>query len=376
MTANRTQRFITLDVFRGMTVCLMIIVNTQGSGAIPFTQMMHAEWNGCTLTDLVFPSFLFAVGNAMVFANKKFQTMPAKSVWYKIIKRTILIFIVGYLLTWYPFVGWNGEGKIWWKPFAETRVMAVLQRIALCYFFAAVIVRYASLKKIIVIAALLLLLYWALLYFLGDTGAQYTIEGNIVRKFDMLIIGRQHMYKEKGIVFDPEGLLSTVPAIVNVLIGYITGAFIVREGATYKCIAKLLAAGSLLVFAGLCWNTVLPFNKKLWTSSYVCYTSGIDIIVLGLLFYLLECKRWKTGVYFFTVFGKNPLFIYVLSNLLGVFFLFYISKDVILIDWLNEKVFQVIAPGALGCLLFSICFTFICWLAGWWLDKKKIYIRL
>jgi predicted acyltransferase len=376
MNDNKIQRFITLDVFRGMTVCLMIIVNTQGSGATPFTQMMHAEWNGCTLTDLVFPSFLFAVGNAMVFANKKFETMSGKTVWYKIIKRAALIFIAGYLLTWYPFVGWNGEGKIWWKPLAETRIMAVLQRIALAYFFAAVIVKYASKKNVTIISLILLLLYWASLYFFGDTGAQYTIEGNAVRKLDLFIIGEQHMYKESGIVFDPEGLLSTIPAVVNVLIGYLTSAFIIRKGATYEGIAKLMMAGLSLVIAGLCWDTAFPINKKLWTSSYVCYTSGIDIIVISLLFYLLEFKQWKTGVSFFTVFGKNPLFIYVLSNLLGVFFSFYISKDVVLIEWMNNKIFQVIAPGALGCLLFAVSFTLICWLAGWWMDKKKIYIRL
>ena len=212
--------------------------------------------------------------------------------------------------------------------------------------------------------------------FLEITAHKYTIEGNAVRKLDLLLIGEQHMYKERGIVFDPEGLLSTIPSIVNVLIGYLTSAFIIRKGANYECISKLLIAGLLLVFTGLCWNVAFPINKKLWTSSYVCYTSGIDIIVVSFLFYLIEFKQWKTGVYFFTVFGKNPLFIYVLSNLLGVFFMLHVSKDVVLIDWLNNKIFQVIAPGALGCLLFAVCFTFICWLAGWWLDKKKIYIRL
>ncbi|MFT4155862.1 acyltransferase family protein [Parafilimonas sp.] len=376
MAENRTQRFVTLDVFRGITVCLMIIVNTQGGGATPFAQMMHAGWNGCTLTDLVFPSFLFAVGNAMVFAGRKFETMPSKAVWHTIIKRTLLIFIIGYLLAWYPFIGWNGAGKIWCKPLAETRIMAVLQRIALCYFIAAVVVKYASQRKVVVLSAALLFLYWALLFLFGDKGAQLTIEGNAVRKLDLLLIGEQHIYKEQGIAFDPEGLLSTIPAVVNVLTGYLTSAFIVRKGATYECIAKLLMAGLVLIFTGLCWNTVFPFNKKLWTSSYVCYTSGIDIIVMGLLFYLIECKQWKAGVYFFTVFGKNPLFIYVLSNLLGAFFMLYVSKDVVLADWLSENIFQIIAPGPFGCLLFAVSFTFICWLAGLWMDKKKIYIRL
>ena len=376
MNAYKEKRFITLDVFRGMTVCLMIIVNTQGSGAVPYTQMMHADWNGCTLTDLVFPSFLFAVGNAMVFANEKFKVLPERIVWYKIIKRSFFIFLVGYLLAWYPFSDWNGEGNIWWRPISHTRIMAVLQRIALAYLFAAIIVRYASPKRIFITAVLLLLSYWALLFFFGDAGAQYTMEGNAVRKLDLLLLGETHMYKERGIVFDPEGLLSTIPSIVNVLGGYLVGTFIVRKGSTYECIAKLLIVGVLLLFIGQCWNVFFPINKKLWTSSYVCYTTGVDIIVISLLLYLIEIRTWKTGIYFFTVFGKNPLFIYILSNLLGVFLIFYVSKDEVVIDWLNENIFQIITPGSLGCLLFSIFFTMICWLAGWWMDKKKIYVRL
>lgn len=376
MNSTANKRFATLDVFRGITVFLMIVVNTQGSGAMPYTQMMHAGWNGCTLTDLVFPSFLFAVGNAMVFANKKFEVLPANKGWYKIIKRTVLLFIIGFLLAWYPFIGWSGEGDIWWKPFAETRIMAVLQRIALAYFFAAVIIKYLSQKNVAIASVILLLLYWFLLYAFGDKGYQYTIEGNAVRKLDLLVLGEQRMYKESGVAFDPEGLLSTIPSVVNVLAGYLTGAFIVREGSTYKGLAKLLMAGVLLLFAGICWNVVFPLNKKLWTSSYVCYTTGIDIIFISFLLYTIEFKQWKRSVYFFSVFGKNPLFIYVLSNLLGVLLILYVSKDTIVTDWLNQNIFQAIAPGSFGCLLFSIFFTLLCWLAGWLMDKKKIYVRL
>jgi len=376
MNGAANKRFTTLDVFRGITVFLMIVVNTQGSGAVPYPQMMHADWHGCTLTDLVFPSFLFAVGNAMVFANKKFKALPAKTVWYKITKRTVLLFIIGFLLAWYPFIGWNGQGDVWWKPFAETRIMAVLQRIALAYFFAAVIIKYLSEKNILIASVILLLLYWLLLYVFGDAGTPYTIEGNAVRKLDLLILGEQNMYKERGITFDPEGLLSTIPSVVNVLAGYLAGAFLLREGTTYKGLAKLLTAGFLLLFAGICWNQFFPLNKKLWTSSYVCYTTGIDVIFISFLLYAIEFKQWKLGVYFFSVFGKNPLFIYVLSNLLGVLLILYVSKDVIVIDWLNQHVFQAIAPGPAGCLLFALFFTCICWLTGWLMDKKKIYVRL
>lgn len=376
MDKDKSVRFATLDVFRGMTVFWMIIVNTQGSLAVPYAALQHAEWNGCTLADLVFPSFLFAVGNSLSFTVIKFASMGTKAVWYKILRRSFLIFLIGYLLSWYPFVGWNGQGHIWMKPFSETRILSVLQRIALAYGIAAFIVYYASEKWTYAWCGILLIGYWAILYVGGDTNAQYTIEGNAVRKLDLFVLGPAHMYKEKGIPFDPEGILSTLPSVVNVLAGYLVGSYIRKEGKTYSCIAHLLIAGNLLLIIGICWNGLFPINKKLWTSSFVVYTTAIDIIIVTILFYFIEVKQWKTGASFFNVFGRNPLFIYIFSNLIGIFLVFHVNRNTILIDWLNAHIFQRIAPGPLGCLLFSFFFTLICWAAGLVLDKKKIYIRI
>jgi len=370
-----SQRFTTLDVFRGITIFLMIIVNTQGSGAAPYPPLEHAQWNGCTLTDLVFPSFLFAIGNAMPFAMKKWEGLPGKKIVYKILKRTFLIFLTGYLLTWYTTMHFI-NGHIEFTPFLQTRIMAVLQRIALCYCIAAFIVHYFSLRMIVVTSIIFLIVYWMFLYTLGDPAMQYTITGNVVRKIDLSILGVQHMYREQGIIFDPEGLLSTIPAIVNVLAGYLTGAFIIQKGKTYECVAKLAIAGSLLIIIALFWNYFFPFNKKLWTSSYVLYTSAIDILTISVLFFAIEIKQWKHGIHFFSVLGKNPLFIYVLSNLFLFFFILNITPDKIFIDWINEIFFQKIAPGSFGSLLFAVSFTMICWCLAWIMDKKRIYIRL
>jgi len=158
------QRFITLDVFRGMTVFLMIVVNTQGSGAEPYAAMMHAEWNGCTLTDIVFPSFLFAVGNAMSFARKKFATMSDAAVLGKIFKRTLLIFLLGFLLYWFPFFHQATNGGWSLSPISHTRILGVLQRIALCYCFASLLIQYCSTRTIVVVSILLLAGYWVSLY--------------------------------------------------------------------------------------------------------------------------------------------------------------------------------------------------------------------
>lgn len=351
------QRFVTLDVFRGMTVFLMIVVNTQGSGTVPYSAMMHAEWNGCTLTDLVFPSFLFAVGNAMSF------TQPGLS---KIFRRSLLLFLIGWLLTWWPFTA----------PLAETRLLAVLQRIALAYCLAALAVRRWNERKVLILSIAILLVYWLLLYLLGMPGGQYTIEGNAVRRIDLWILGPQHMYREKGVAFDPEGLLSTLPAIVNVLAGWLAGKWILRKGVSYTTVAELLVAGLLLIGISMVWGEWLPLNKKLWTSSYVIFSSAIDLLVLGVLFYFIEVRGWKKGAAFFGVFGKNPLFIYILSTVMGIFFVMRVSGGSIFIDWINEVFFQRITPGPMGALLFSLSYTLICWFAGWVLDKRKIYIRL
>lgn len=375
MKSSNSQRFITLDVFRGMTVFLMIIVNTQGSGAAPFSQLEHAEWNGCTLTDLVFPSFLFAVGNAMPFAFKRFEGLGEKVILYKIVKRSFLIFLVGYLLAWYTTIHFV-NGHLEFSSFSQTRVMAVLQRIALCYLTAALIFHYFSVRWVIIISIFLLFLYWFLLYVIGDKGAELGITGNAVRKIDLTIIGEQHMYRERVIAFDPEGLLSTITATVNVLAGYFVGLFIIKKDKTYETVAKLALASLVLIFAALCWSYFFPFNKKLWTSSYVVFTTGIDVAVLSLLFYFIEIKSIKTDVYFFSVMGKNPLFIYVLSNLFLIFLIMPVKTNRIFIDWINAVFFQKIASGPMGCLLFSIAFTMVCWFFAWIMDKRKIYIRL
>lgn len=383
LNKNMTIRFVTLDVFRGMTVFLMIVVNTQGSGAMPYGPLMHAQWDGCTLTDLVFPSFLFAMGNAMAFALKRqgsasaapMNPAPATSInamvgdkafLLRIARRAILLFTIGFLLAWYPFT----------HPFSETRILSVLQRIALAYFLAALATRYLSERAVVWLAVILLLGYWVLLFFFGDPGAQYAVEGNAVRKLDLLILGSSHMYREGSAAFDPEGILSTIPAIVNVLAGWLAGRLIFRKGKSFAAVSELFLAGTILLVAALLWNCTLPFNKKLWTSSYALYSIGIDLIAMGSLFYLIEMRSWKRGVSFFSVFGRNPLFIYIFSNIIGIFLVMRVVGNSIFIDWINAVFFQRIAPGAMGCLLFSACFTLLCWSVGWILDRKKIYIRL
>ncbi len=372
-------RFLSLDVFRGITVCFMIIVNTPGSGATPFSPLLHASWHGFTPTDLVFPSFLFAVGNAMSFSIKKNIDAANTAVLGRILKRTILIFLLGFLMYWFPFFAFNTEGNLSLTPISETRIMGVLQRIALCYFFAAIMIHYLSDKVIMIISALLLVGYWIILLLFGDPADPFSMQGNAGQYLDKFFLGDSHLYHGEGIAFDPEGLLSTMPAIVNVIIGYFTGKFIQQKDKGFETIAKLFLIGGLLILLALCWNTVFPVNKKLWTSSFVLLTTGLDLAIIAALLYIVEIEKWNKWNWtkFFTVFGKNPLFIYLLSELLLVpFYRIQITPDANLHSWINTFFFQVIAPGAIGSLLFAVCYMLFCWLIGWWLDKKRVYIKV
>ncbi len=373
----KTERFLSLDVFRGITIALMIIVNTPGTGAEIYGYLIHTHWFGFTLADLVFPSFLFAVGNSLSFSMMKMKQAPAVDVWIKIIKRTIIIFLLGYLMYWFPFFKIGGSGGWMLKPLSETRIMGVLQRIALCYFFASVIFYYLSERTAVVISVLILFGYWAILYVFGEPGAKLEMATNAASKFDLSVLGLGHIYKKDSIPFDPEGILSTLPAIVNVVFGYIAGIFIQKKGKSFEGIAMLLMFGFALTSLALWWDLIFPIGKKLWTSSFVLYTVGLDLSIMAVLIYFIEIKKVKTGVAFFNVFGKNPLFIYLFSELFYVILrLIPVGNGLDAFQWLSEKIFQNIAPGALGSLLTALMFMLMCWLLGYLLHKKRIYIKI
>ena len=203
--------------------------------------------------------------------------------------------------------------------------------------------------------------------------------GNAGTKIDIFVMGNNHLYHDKGgpVAFDPEGLFSTLPSIVNVIGGYVAGVFIQQKGKTYEAISKLFIAGLVLIVTALFWSQFFPLAKKLWTSSFVLLTVGIDLMALGLFIFLVEIKQWKMGSYFFLVFGKNPLAIYLLSELLLVCFqLLWVKPGISFYQWVNQHFFQVLFAGSLGTLAFAVCYMLVCWLVGFWLDKKKIYIKI
>jgi predicted acyltransferase len=263
------------------------------------------------------------------------------------------------------------------KPISHTRILGVLQRIALCYCIAALITHYLRTKWIILVSAILLLGYWALLYLFGEPGQQLTMLGNAGNKLDVLLMGENHLYHGEGVPFDPEGWLSTLPSVVNVIGGYLAGTFIQRKGKNYETIALLLLTAAVMIFVALFWGQFFPIGKKLWTSPFVLLTVGLDLAILSLLIYAVEIRHWERGTRFFVVFGKNTLAIYLLSELLLIsFFLITVQSGADFYTWVNNAVFQAVLPGPFGSLAFAICYMLLFWLVGYWLHKRKIYIRI
>ena len=381
------QRFYSLDVFRGATVCLMILVNNPGTWAHIYSPLEHAPWHGLTPTDLVFPFFLFAVGNALAFIMPKLEAGGDAAFWKKVLKRSLLIFGIGLFLTWWPFVKWD-DGALVFKPWSYiddkgnpqgVRILGVLARIALCYFFASVIIYYMKPRAAFFTGLVLLLLYWMLCFLLGEKGDPYSMTGWFGNNVDRSVLGLAHMYKGEGIPFDPEGIMSTMSAIVNVIFGYLVGDYIQKKGKNFEMLSGLFVAGVAMLVTGFCWDMIFPINKKIWTSSYTIYTSGLAIITLATMIYLIEFKNAKGWLSkFFDVFGKNALFVFALSAFLPKgLALIKLGPGVNPWNWLYKKVLIHI-PGAPenGSLAYAICVITFMWFICWWMDKKKIYVKV
>ena len=392
------QRFYSLDVFRGATVALMILVNNPGSWSHIYAPLDHAEWHGCTPTDLVFPFFLFAVGNAMAFVMPKLEAAGPAVFWKKIIKRTLLIFGIGIFLNWFPFCfyenniltlrTWNHAFLLSNGEIIGVRLFGVLQRIALSYFFASVIIHFFKVRGSFVVSAFILFFYWFLCV-AANPSDPFSITGWFGTGVDKNLIGAKHMYHGEGIAFDPEGLMNTFAAIVQVVLGYLAGNYILQKGKTHEMLNGLFVAGCVLVFAGFCWDMVFPINKKIWTSSYTIYTTGLALLILSVLIHLIEFKNSK-GAWsrFFDVFGKNALFIFALSGILPRFLALiripgavdatgkqnYFSP----LSWFYETLCKPIFPSdpRIGSLIYALCFIAMMWFFAWLLHRKKIYIKV
>ncbi|NQZ79927.1 MAG: DUF1624 domain-containing protein [Colwellia sp.] len=357
-------RYIALDAFRGLTIALMILVNTPGSWDFVYSPLLHANWHGATPTDLVFPFFLFIIGSAMYFSYKKTNFSFSGAQVNKLLKRALIMFFIGLALNAYPFV----------TPFDELRIMGVLQRIAIAYFLAGVLVLLFERRGIIISSVIILLAYWLLMLAVGSDQA-YSLEHNIIRQFDVFLLGEHHIWGGKGLPFDPEGLLSTIPAVVNVLIGFELTRIVTSIDNKTECVVKLIKIGVAGIVLSLLWDTVMPINKSLWTSSYVIYSSAIACFVLALFIYLIDIKGFEKPVVPLLVYGTNPMFIYVLSWLWTTTYLFITIEGIDLYLWLFNQL-QTVFESTLASFIFALSHVILFWFISQQLYKRKIFIKI
>lgn len=370
------ERYLALDVLRGLTIALMIVVNTPGDWSNVFSPFLHADWHGFTITDLVFPTFLFVVGNAMSFSMKKMEKMGHRDFLGKVFKRAALIFLIGWGLNAFPFFKPNESGNLALIDWSAVRLLGVLQRIALCYLIASLVLYFIGKRGAIAFSIISLFSYWAVLYFFGNPDDPYSLEGNAALRFDLWAIGPKNLYKGEGIPFDPEGLLSTLPAVVNVIAGFIAGKFVQQIGNNKRTVKSLLIAGLIAIVFSMVWDLAFPINKKIWTSTYVLLTVGLDLIILGFLILIIEVWKKNSWTYFFEVYGRNPLILYILSWIvISVFGLIPVGEGS-LRGFVYANLFTSWLPLKLASFLFALAYMGLIWVIGYWMDRRKIYIKV
>ncbi len=365
-SAGKSARLLSLDVFRGMTVAFMIIVNTPGTWSHVYAPLRHASWHGCTPTDLVFPSFLFISGVAMFYSLRKYNFEFSGPSLFRILRRVLLIFAAGLFLNIFPhFV----------RDYSTLRIMGVLQRIALAWGLGAILVLLIRRNYIWLATAVILFGYWALMHFMGGADP-YSLEGNYARTVDIAVLGENHLYRGFGMPFDPEGLLSTLPATATVLLGFMAGGLISANGSSWKTPGWLALTGTLLIGAGLLWGQYFPINKPIWTSSYVIYAGGIGMVILALLFIIIDIWNLKGWTGFFNTFGTNPLFTYLLAGIWTKTMLAVKIGESTLYKWIFDHICSpLFEEQKLASLLFAIMQVLIIWAFGYILYRKKIIIR-
>ena len=373
--SEKKQRYLSLDVLRGLTITLMIVVNNAGDWKAIYAPFEHSAWNGFTLTDLVFPTFLFVVGNAISFSMKNLDKSNSSDFLLKVLKRTLLIFFIGLCLNGFPYVSWVDK-QLAFKNLADIRIWGVLQRIALCYGIASLLIYYFNSRVVILLSAVILFGYWFIMYRFGTHPDPFSLANNASAKLDALYLSVKNTYHGFGIPFDPEGLLSTLPAIVNVIGGFFAGKFIQKSGNNLSTIKKLIAIGIAFTIAALIWNIGFPINKPIWTSSYVLCSIGIDLLLLALLMYIIEVLDFKKWTYFFAVFGRNPLFLYIISWILITLIYLIRINGVPLGSIIYKSIFLNIASGKNASLIFAVTYMLLIWPIGYYLDKKKIYVKV
>lgn len=357
---EKSKRLLSLDILRGMTVAGMILVNNGWGDS--FEMLGHSEWNGMTPCDLVFPFFLFIMGISCYLSLVKTEFKPTQEVVRRIVKRTVLLFVIGLFINWFD-CAIAGD----FLCFDHLRIWAVLQRIAVCYGVVSFFALFCNHRYTLPVAAVLLTVYAAILI-LGN-GYAYDSAENILAQVDLKLFGYDHLY-HKGPV-DPEGFLGTISSVAHTLLGFYCGQLIRQKKTVEEKIIALFTTGTILVISGYLLTYGLPLNKRIWSPSYVLVTCGLATLIQALLMYVIDMRQRKNWTTFFHVFGVNALAIYVSSELLAI-----ILGHAGVSESVYYFVHALIPSPKLASLGYALYFVLLNFLIGYTLYRKKIYIKL
>lgn len=376
-------RLLSLDVFRGMTIAAMTLVNDPGTWSAIYAPLEHADWNGATPTDWIFPFFLFIVGVSIAFAlGRRAETASVtRETYYKIFRRAFLLFAFGIILEIFPFYNlWTG---LWLDPL-HLRIMGVLQRIAVCYLVSSLIFLHINWKRQVLIVIVVLFVYWAVMTLINVPGCEITTFNdkacNLAAYLDRIILTENHIWDQSKF-FDPEGILSTIPAIATTLIGVLTGYFLRTNRDGFQKFTRMFLGGIVLTIIGYIWSFWFPLNKSLWTSSYVLYTAGLALIFLSICYWLIDLKGYRKWSKAFQIFGANAIALYIGSSIMGAIL------NVVQLDApndetisLQEKIFNSIflpyAAPINASLFYAIAFVLLWLFFMWVLYRKRIFIKI
>ena len=384
--AKDNKRLLSLDILRGITIAGMLLVNNPGTWSYIYRPLEHAEWIGLSPTDLVFPFFIFCMGVSMAFSLKKFNYKLSGPLMWKIVRRTVILFLIGWAVQWFAHLV---RGLCKGDPFSEAvnnldtlRYLGVFQRLALVYFFGSLCAVLFSRKFIPWLIGIILVVY-ALILGLGY-GYEFSLD-NIIAQIDNRILGTEHMYHEwaygEQISFDPEGILSTLPCIAHVLIGYMAGRMIITTYNNTERVTTLLLWGTMMLLAGWLLQYGIPCGKKMWSSTFVLITCGMAMCIQAMLIYFVDIKGHKRWGRFFESFGVNPLALYLLGTILAILFgAIPIGHDAdggnISIHSAVYNFFTTFCNEYTASALYAIAFVMLNWIVGHVLYKKKIYIKI
>lgn len=376
-------RLLSLDILRGITIAGMILVNNPGSWGSIYAPLRHAEWHGLTPTDLVFPFFMFIMGVSTYMSLRKYDFRLTGASLLKVVRRSVVIFLIGIAIAWLSLTLRrisSGSGVVEAMiNFDHIRMLGVMPRLAICYGVGSLMALSMHRKALAWTVVALLAVYAAVL--LLCNGLMFSAD-NIIAVIDRAVLGEAHMYSDTvdGITlkFDPEGLLSTIPSICHMLIGYLCGAMLMQTADNRERTLRLFIVGAVLTFAGMLLSYGCPINKKIWSPTFVMTTCGLASTLLALLIWVIDIRGHRRWCRFFESFGVNPLFMYCLGAVLSILFGFISVGGTSLHAWLYADVWTPLAGGdkVLGSLLYALAFVALNWCVGFILYKKKIYIKI